>query len=116
MDLVKDYKENTNYKSVEDIFKSLSNVFMFGSIKSAYKSEKTIKNKEEINELTIQFLENILNKDLAKTKQEKLTIISLLDEMNYRNEVLQLMENEQEKSINKAAKSIGKKFTSSVEK
>lgn len=115
MDLVKDYKENTNYKSVEDVFKSLSNVFMFGSIKSAYKSEKTIKSKEGLNELTIQFLESILKKDLAKTKQEKLAVISLLDEMNYRNEVLQLMEKGQGENIDKAAKNIGKKFMSSVE-
>lgn len=115
MDLVKDYKANTNFKNVEDVFKSLASVFMFGSIKSNYKREKTIKNKEEINDLTIQFLENILDNELANTKQEELTVISLLDELNYRNELLHLMEKENQSSVKKAAKRIGKKFMSSVE-
>ena len=114
MDLVKEYKENTNFKSVEDIFKSLASVFMFGSIKSDYKRGKTIKNKEEINDLTIRYLENILTNDLTSTKQEKLTVISLLDELNYRNEVLQLMEKQNQSSVKKASKTIGKKFMSSI--
>lgn len=113
MNLVKEYKEHTNFKTMEDMFKSLSSVFMFGSIKSQYKSEKTIKIKEDINDLTIQFLENILSSSLASTKQEKITIMSLLDELNYRNEVLHLMEKEKQAEVKKAAETMGKKFTSS---
>lgn len=113
MSLVKEYQENTNFKTMEDMFKSLSSVFMFGSIKSQYKSEKTIKNKEEINDLTIQFLENILSNNLASTKQDKITVISLLNELNYRNEVLHLMEIEKQDNLEKASETIGKKFASS---
>lgn len=113
MDLVKEYQKNTNFKTMEDILKSLSAVFMFGTIKSQYKREKTIKDKEDINVLTIQFLESILSKDLATTKQDKLTVISLLDELNYRNEVLHLMEEENQSSIETAGKTIGRKFISS---
>lgn len=113
MDLVKEYQDNTNFKSVEDMLKSLSSVFMFGSIRSQYKRKKTIKNKEGINELAIQFLENILSNNLATTKEEKLTVINLLDELNYRNEVLHLMEEQQQEEITKAAKTIGKKFMTS---
>lgn len=114
MDLVKEYKENTNFKTMDDVLKSLANVFMFGSIKSEYKKEKTIKNKEDLNDLTIQFLENILSNGLAGTKQEKLAVMTLLDELIYRNEVLRMMEKEKQSSVKKASKTIGKKFISSV--
>ena len=113
MNLVKEYKANTNFKTNEDVVKVLTNVINLGEIKSTYKKGKTIRIKEEINNFAIQFLENILSNNLASTKREKLILISLLDELNYRNEVLQLMGKENQASVKKAATSIGKKFISS---
>jgi hypothetical protein len=115
VDLAKKYKEKTNFKNEEDISKSLANIFMFGTIKSDYKSSSVIKKKEELNELIINLLEEILSNDSLNTKKEKLEIINLLDELNFRNEILQMMEKKNVSDIKKASKRIGKKFMSSIE-
>lgn len=118
MDLVKEYKEKSIFKNEKDICESLIHIFKFGTIKSEYKNSRIIHHKEEINDLTIIFLEKLLSNDLATTKKDKLTVINLLDELNYRNEILHLIETKNISSIDdkKASDRIGKKFMSSVKK
>jgi hypothetical protein len=119
MDLVKEYKEKSTFKNEQDIFESLTHVFMFGSIKSEYKSTQIIHNKEEMNSLIIKLLEQILSNDLANTRKDKLTIINLLDELNFRNEILHLIASKnlsQNVDIKESSDRLGKKFMSSVKK
>lgn len=119
MDLVKEYKEKSNFKNEREIFESLTHIFMFGTIKSEYKNTQTINNKEEVNMLIIKLLENILSDDLASTKKDKLTVINLLDELNFRNEILHLIADKnfsQDTDIKSASERLGKKFMSSVKK
>lgn len=119
MDLVKEYKEKSAFKNDEEIFESLIHIFTFGTIKSEYKSAQTIHNKEFVNSLIIKFLEQILSDDLATTKKDKLAVINLLDELNFRNEILHLMASKnlfKDENIKKASYRIGRKFMSSEKK
>ena len=118
MDLVKEYKEKSTFKN-EDIFESLTRIFTFGAIKSEYKSAQKIHNKEAVNSLIINLLEHILSDNLATTKKDKLTVINLLDELNFRNEILHLIANKnlsQDLDIKKTSDRLGKKFMSSEKK
>ena len=117
MDLVKEYKEKSIFKNEKDIFESLTHIFSFGTIKSEYKSSQVIQNKEEVNELIIKLLENILSNDLATTKKDKLTVIKLLDELTFRNEILHLIADKNlSHDLKKTSDRIGEKFMSSVKK
>lgn len=117
MDLVKEYKENSIFKNKQDIFETLTRIFTIGTIKSEYKKPHIIHNKQEINDLTIKFLENLLLNDLATTKREKLSVINLLDELNLRNEILHLIENKiNSEDTAKSSERLGKKFMSSIKK
>lgn len=117
MDLVKEYNEKSHFKNVKDIFEILAEVFMSGAIKSEYKSSRTIENKEEINSLLIKLLEDILANDLATTKKNRLSVIDLLDDLNYRNEILHLMASKNslkvDESLKKTSERMGRKFMSS---
>ncbi|SFD09876.1 hypothetical protein [Flavobacterium phragmitis] len=119
MDLVKEYNEKSHFKDFKDIFESLTQVFMLGTIKSDYKSAQIIHKKEEINSHAIKFIEEILSNDLITAKKDKLALINLLDDLNYRNEILHLMasKNTQElESLKKSSERMGRKFMSSVKK
>lgn len=117
MDLVKEYKENSIFKNEQDLFETLTHIFTIGSIKSEYKRPQIIHNKLEINYLIIEFLENLLLKDLGTTKKEKLSVINLLDELNLRNEILHLIENKiNSEDIAKSSERLGQKFMSSIKK
>ncbi|WP_158960692.1 hypothetical protein [Myroides fluvii] len=113
MDLLKEYKQNTTFKNEEDLLESIKDIFMFGSIKSEYKTNAIIDNKEEINQYFINFLELILSSNLVTKKTDRLTIINLIDEFNYRNEILDLIKQKNEPSLKEASKRLGKKFMSS---
>lgn len=114
MDLVKEYNDNTYFKSEKDLIESLTAVFNFGKINTAKKDKNTIENKEELNNLTIQFLENILKENLIQTTKEKLVVIQLLSELNYRNEILEYIKsNKLSIQSKEAAERLGKKFMSS---
>ncbi len=113
MDLVKEYKRNTVFKNDNEIFESLRNVFMFGEIKSEYKSDSVIEHKEEINQTLIKFFEDILARNLVSNKNDKITLINLIDEFNFRNEILDLIKKKNEKHLNKTSSRLGKKFMSS---
>ncbi|MCC9019139.1 hypothetical protein [Flavobacterium lipolyticum] len=117
MDLVKEYNEKSHFKNANDIFEVLADVLMSGTIKSEYKNPHTIENKEGINSLVIKFLEDVLSNDLANTKKRKLSVINLLDEFNYRNEILHLMavkNSSKGNELEKTSERMGRKFMSSV--
>ena len=113
MDLVKEYKNNSVFKNEKAILESLTNVFMLGTIKSEYKKNQTIDNKEEINELIIHLLENLLSNDFVTNQKDKLTIINLLDEFNYRNEILELIKKKNNSELIETSNRLGSKFISS---
>lgn len=118
MDLVKEYREKSIFKNKNEIFESLTHIFTFGVINSEYKKNKTIHNKEEVNVLIIKFLEDILSNDLATTQKDKLVVINLIDELSFRNEILNLIEkkNFHSSDMEKTSNRIGKKFMSSIKK
>ena len=119
MDLIKEYKEKSTFKNEKDILESLSHIFMLGEVKSEYKRNQTISNKEAINSLIIRLLEEILSDDLITNKKDKLTVINLLDELNYRNEILELIASQKgykEKEIKEISERLGNKFISSLNK
>jgi hypothetical protein len=65
----------------------------------------------------IKFLEGVLSNDLADTKKRKLSVINLLDEFNYRNEILHLMavkNSSKGTEFEKTSERMGRKFMSSV--
>ena len=108
MDLIKEYKEKSTFKNEKDILESLSHIFMLGEVKSEYKRNQTISNKGAI-----------LSDDLISNKKDKLTIINLLDELNYRNEILELIASKKgykEKEIKEISERLGNKFMSSLNK
>jgi|SRR5690606_20545998 len=112
MDLVKEYKRNTLFKNENEIFESLKDVFTFGIIKSEYKTDAIIQNKEEINDTLVQFLESLLSKNLVNNKNDKITLINLIDEFNFRNEILDLIRKKNHKNLKKTSERLGKKFMS----
>ena len=73
----------------ESAFSVLSTLFKFSEVRSEYKSIKTIKKKEEINNYLLGFLEKVLQQDLVKDKAKKLELIKLVDMLYFRNEVLE---------------------------
>lgn len=113
MDLVEEYNRNTKFKDENEIFESLKHVFMFGSIKSEYTTDSIITKKEEINQSLISVLEFILSKNLVTSKSDKLTLINLIDDLNYRNEILDLIRTKNHKNLNKTSQRLGNKFMSS---
>ncbi|MFB9077699.1 hypothetical protein ACFFLS_00685 [Flavobacterium procerum] len=123
MDLVKEYKEKSNFKDVKEVSAVLATVFtdlfVLGTIKSDYKSKQTISKKEDVNSRTIKLLEYILSNDFVTSKETKLKVIKLLDDLNYRNEILHLMDesnNAAEEDLKKTAEQMGRKFMSSEKK
>ena len=86
---------------------------MLGAIKSEYKTTSTIESKEEINQILIQFLEYILSNNLVTNRSDKITLINLIDEFNFRNEILDLIKQKNHGNLKKASTRLGKKFMSS---
>ncbi len=114
MDLIKKYQHNTDFKSDLDFLKSLAIIFNYGNIKKDKNGVTTKENKIAFNNLTIQFLENILKENLIQTTKEKLVVIQLLSELNYRNEILEsIKSNKLSIQSKEAAERLGKKFMSS---
>ena len=113
MDLVKEYKRNSIFKNEDEIFESLKNVFTFGAIKSEYKTDSIIENKEEINQILIKSLEYLLAQNLVSNKNDKITLINLIDEFNFRNEILELIREKNHKNLKITSQRLGKKFMSS---
>lgn len=115
MDILKEYNRNSKFKSKEDYYKIVAQIFQLGAVKSEYKDQDTLSNKENINKLLVGFLENLLSNDMVQNKKDKLAVINLLDELNFRNEILGMIEAKNSKNTKAASKRIGKKFMSSVE-
>ena len=114
MDLVKEYKRNTAFKNDNDLYASLIDIFKFGTIKSEYKDLVTIENKEEINQVFVSFLNTLLSTNLVTNRKDKLILINLIDELHFRNEILEMIKLRNEKAHIAASKRLGKKFMSSV--
>jgi len=88
MDLIKNYSKMTKINT-DSAFSVFSTLFEFSEVKSEYKSIKTIKKKEDINNYLLGFLEKVLQQDFIKDKAKKLELIKLVDQLNFRNEVLE---------------------------
>ena len=115
MDLIKEYTQKSTFKNDADFYESLTQIFKLGTIKSDFKTLDILHSKEAFNSLTIKFLESILSAELATTIQEKVAIINLLDELNFRNEIIHLIANKDfEGKLEETSKRLGKKFMSSV--
>jgi hypothetical protein len=72
-----------------------------------------------VNSLFFFFFEQILSNNLATTSEDKLTILNLLDEFNFRNEILHQLATKkisQNLDIKETSDRLGKKFMSSVKK
>ena len=93
MDLIKEYTQKSKFRDEKKFFEIFSLALSLGVDESEYKEIDAIHKKEAIILLAINFIESILSADLAATKQEKLSIINLLDELNFRSEVLQSIAN-----------------------
>ncbi|AWK03307.1 hypothetical protein HYN56_03355 [Flavobacterium crocinum] len=123
MDLVKEYKEKSNFKNEREVLAVITSVFaeLFerGTIRSEYKSEHTINKKEDVNSFNVKLLEYILSNDFVTSKETKLNVVKLLDDLNYRIELLHLM-NESNKSalkdLKETSERMGRKFMSSEKK
>ncbi|MCT3805539.1 hypothetical protein CMU96_06920 [Elizabethkingia anophelis] len=115
MDLIKEYNKNRTFKNDSDFFESLKDIFMFGNIKSEYKSNNLIDNKELINSILIDFLKNLLSKELLTNRKEKTAAINLISEMDFRNEILELIKEKNNNTV-QISERLGAKFMSSVDK
>ena len=114
MDLIKEYNRNKTFKNDEEFFESLRDIFMFGNIKSEYKSNHFIENKELINSIFVNFLESLLSQDIISNKKEKIAVINFISEFNFRNEILELLKQKNTDNI-LASKRLGAKFMSSID-
>lgn len=115
MDLIKEYNKNRTFKNDSDFLEGLKDVFMFGNIKSEYKNNDVIDSKELINSIFIDFLKSLLSKELLTSRKEKLAAINLISEMDFRNEILELIK-EKNNNMAQISERLGAKFMSSVDK
>lgn len=112
MNLVETYKAQSLQK--QDYLENLFQLIKIGEVQSEYTNSTTINKKEEVNDLFISFLEKILANDLAVHRKHKLGVIDLIDDLKFRNEILHLMDEKNNKNAKMASEHLGKKFMSSV--